>query len=137
MKYMVVCPSNPRKMLSFSTTKLDNVDVLCIDQPQRSWRLMQLLKVPNQRKIAKKLVSIANFTPTSDFSTTNIKGEMGIQMVNWDFTIVVDPLIESRFIPHSLKLCCPHPSHQTKVNTLASCLHGKISLFRLLLFHCF
>jgi len=38
-------------------------------------------KVPNQRKRAKQLVSIANFTPTSDISTTDTKGEMGIQMV--------------------------------------------------------
>ena len=31
MKSMVVYSSKPRKMLSFSTTKVDNVNVLCID----------------------------------------------------------------------------------------------------------
>ena len=31
MKSMVVCSSKPRKILSFSTTKVDNVNVLCID----------------------------------------------------------------------------------------------------------
>ena len=31
MKSMVVCLSQLRKMLSFSTTKVDYVDVLCID----------------------------------------------------------------------------------------------------------
>ena len=30
MKIMVVYSSKPRKMLSFSTTKVDNVNVLCI-----------------------------------------------------------------------------------------------------------
>ena len=31
MKYMVEYSSKPRKMLSFSTKKVDNVNVLCID----------------------------------------------------------------------------------------------------------
>ena len=31
MKSMVVYSPKPRKMLSFSTTKVDNVNVLCID----------------------------------------------------------------------------------------------------------
>ena len=31
MKSMVVYSSKPRKMLSFSTTKVDNVNVFCID----------------------------------------------------------------------------------------------------------
>ena len=31
MKSMVVYSSKPRKMLSFSTTKVDNVNGLCID----------------------------------------------------------------------------------------------------------
>ena len=31
MKSMVVYSSKPRKMLYFSTTKVDNVNVLCID----------------------------------------------------------------------------------------------------------
>ena len=31
MKSMVVYLSKPRKMLSFSTTKVDDVNVLCID----------------------------------------------------------------------------------------------------------
>ena len=60
MKCMVVYQSKWRKMISFSTTKVDNVNVLCFDPEQRSWRFMRQ-KVANQRKIAKHPTNRAGF----------------------------------------------------------------------------
>ena len=60
MKCFVVYSSEWRKMLSLSTTEVDNVNVLCFDAEQRSWRFMRK-KNPNQRKIAKNPASRAGF----------------------------------------------------------------------------
>ena len=77
MKSMVVYPSKPRKILSFSPQKLITLTFCVSIQPRRTSRFMQQ-KVPNQRKLVKQLVSIANFTPTSEFSTTDIKMELTV-----------------------------------------------------------
>ena len=69
MKSMVVYSSKPRKMLSFSTTKVDNVNVLCIDPATE-----KLTFYATKSSKSKENSQTSNFALTSEFSTTDIKG---------------------------------------------------------------
>ena len=69
MKSMVVYSSKPRKMLSFCTTKVDNVNVLCIDPATE-----KMTFYATKSSKSKENSQISNLTLTSEFSTTDIKG---------------------------------------------------------------
>ena len=69
MKSMVVYSSKPRKKLAFSTTKADNVNVLCIDPATE-----KMTFYATKSSKSKENSQISNLTLTSEFSTTDIKG---------------------------------------------------------------
>ena len=85
MKSMVMYSSKERKMLSFSTKKVDNVNVLCIDPATekltfyatKSSKSKENSQTSNQQSWFVSLILHPQVS-FHEFSTTDIKGELRV-----------------------------------------------------------
>ena len=81
MKSAVMYSSKPRKMLSFSTTKVDNVNVLCIDPATEKltfYATKSSKSKENSQTSNQSWFLSLTLHPQGEFSTTDIKGELGV-----------------------------------------------------------